>query len=55
MPPDNGGYMVAGYVVTSLILVGYTWNLWRRARRVTSYEFRVTSATDPNAQPTRNP
>jgi hypothetical protein len=31
MPPDNGGYMVAGYVVTAVILVGYAGVLWRRA------------------------
>ena len=33
MPPDNGGYMVAGYVVTAVILVGYVLVLWRRAGR----------------------
>jgi hypothetical protein len=33
MPPDNGGYMVAAYVVTAVILVGYAVGLWRRARR----------------------
>ncbi len=32
MPPDNGGYMVAAYVVTAVILVGYAIGLWRRAR-----------------------
>lgn len=32
MPPDNGGYMVAGYVVTAVILVGYVLVLWRRSR-----------------------
>jgi hypothetical protein len=32
MPPDNGGYMVAGYVVTAVILVGYALVLWRRSR-----------------------
>jgi hypothetical protein len=34
MPPDNGGYMVAGYVVTAVILVGYAMVLWRRAARL---------------------
>ena len=34
MPPDNGVYMVAGYVVTAAILGGYAVSLWRRARRV---------------------
>ncbi len=33
MPPDNGGYMVAAYAITAVILVGYAVALWRRARR----------------------
>ena len=33
MPPDNGGYMVAAYVVTAVILVGYAVMLVHRARR----------------------
>ena len=33
MPPENGGYMVAAYVVTAVILVGYAVLLLRRARR----------------------
>ena len=33
MPPDNGGYMVAAYVVTAVILVGYAIGLWWRARQ----------------------
>jgi hypothetical protein len=33
MPPDNAGYMVAAYVVTAVILVGYAVGLWRRARK----------------------
>ena len=33
MPPDNGGYMVAAYILTALILVGYALGLVRRARR----------------------
>jgi hypothetical protein len=32
MPPDNGGYMVAAYVVTAVILAGYAASLWRRGR-----------------------
>ena len=36
MPPDNGGYMVAAYVVTAVILVGYAVRLWRRARKALS-------------------
>jgi hypothetical protein len=33
MPPENGGYMVAAYVVTAVILVGYAVGMWKRARR----------------------
>ena len=33
MPPDNGAYMVAGYVVTAVILAGYAVGLWQRARK----------------------
>ena len=33
MPPDNGAYMVAAYVATAVILVGYAVMLMRRARR----------------------
>jgi hypothetical protein len=33
MPPENGGYMVAAYVVTAVILLGYAVMLVRRARR----------------------
>ena len=32
-PPANAPYMVAGYLVTTTILVGYLLSLWRRARR----------------------
>lgn len=38
MPPDNGGYMVAGYLATSAILLIYMVSLWRRAKKVTSSE-----------------
>lgn len=31
--PQNGAYMVAGYVVTAVILLGYTISLWVRGRR----------------------
>ena len=34
MPPDNGGYMVAGYVATTVILLTYVWHLRRRAKQV---------------------
>jgi preprotein translocase subunit Sec63 len=33
MPPDNGGYMVAAYVLTAAILLGYAVGLWRRANK----------------------
>jgi hypothetical protein len=33
MPPENGGYMVAAYVVTAVILIGYALMLVRRARK----------------------
>ena len=32
-PPSNGGYMVAAYVVTTVILVGYWIGLWRAGRK----------------------
>lgn len=33
MPPENGSYMVAAYIVTAVVLVGYAVMLVRRARR----------------------
>ena len=33
-PPSNGGYMVAAYLVTAVILLGYWVRLWARARKV---------------------
>jgi CcmD family protein len=33
MPPENGGYMVAAYVVTAVVLIGYAVLLVRRAAR----------------------
>jgi hypothetical protein len=32
--PQNGEYLVAAYVVTIVILVGYWLALWRRARKL---------------------
>jgi hypothetical protein len=32
-PTANGGYVVAAYVVTAVILGGYALALWRRARK----------------------
>jgi hypothetical protein len=31
--PQNGGYMIAAYVVAAVILIGYTLSLYLRARR----------------------
>ena len=36
MPPEtpqNGEYLVAAYVIATIILVGYWVALWRRARQ----------------------
>jgi preprotein translocase subunit Sec63 len=33
-PPSNGEYMVAAYVVTTGILLGYWAMLWRKAKTV---------------------
>jgi hypothetical protein len=35
-PAANGGYVVAAYVVTAVILVGYAMILWRRSKRALS-------------------
>jgi hypothetical protein len=29
--PQNGGYMIAAYVVAALIYLGYTMSLWVRS------------------------
>ncbi len=31
--PQNAGYMVAAYVVTAVILLGYAYSLYRRSRK----------------------
>lgn len=31
--PDNGGFMVAAYIVAGVIIVGYALSLYLRARR----------------------
>jgi len=31
--PENGGYMIAAYVVAAVIIVGYALSLYLRARR----------------------
>src|SRR3954467_5737139 len=33
-PPQNGGYLLAAYVVATVILVGYWGRLWLRARNL---------------------
>ena len=32
MPPDNGAFMVAAYIVTGVIVLGYVVTLWFRVR-----------------------
>ena len=32
--PDNGGYMVAAYVITAGVVVVYAITLWARLRKV---------------------
>ena len=32
-PPDNGAYLVAAYVVTAAILIGYWLRLWWLSRK----------------------
>jgi hypothetical protein len=34
-PPPNGGYLIAAYGVTVVILVGYWVRLWRLMRKST--------------------
>lgn len=34
--PDNGNFMVAAYIVAAVILAGYGWSLWRKARSLNS-------------------
>ena len=33
MPPDNGGYMIAAYVVTAVVVLVYAVTLFLRVRR----------------------
>lgn len=35
-PPRNGQYLIAAYVVATVILVGYWLRLWRMARKSVS-------------------
>ncbi len=32
--PQNGGYMIAAYVIVTAVVFGYAFVLWRRARRM---------------------
>jgi hypothetical protein len=32
-PPSNAGYMLAAYVVTTVILAGYLLRLWWKAKQ----------------------
>ncbi len=32
MPPDNGGYMVAAYIITAVVALGYAVSLFVRIR-----------------------
>ena len=32
-PPSNGHYMVAAYIVTTVVVLGYWLRLWALARR----------------------
>lgn len=31
--PDNGGYMLAAYIIVAALVLGYAWSLARRARK----------------------
>lgn len=33
LTPQNGGYMVAAYVVAAVVYLGYALSLWIRARK----------------------
>ena len=41
-PPQNGEYLVAAYVITATILIGYWVMLWRKARKHVSGNSRRT-------------
>jgi hypothetical protein len=45
-PPRNGGYLVAAYVVTTVILLGYWLRLWLKGKK--AYSIRP-SASQGNA------
>lgn len=31
-PPDNGGYMIAAYLIVAIVILGYAVSLIRRSR-----------------------
>jgi hypothetical protein len=35
-PPQNGEYLVAAYVIATVILLGYWLVLWRRGKAIVS-------------------
>ncbi len=41
--PQTGGYMVAAYIITAVILVGYSVLLVSRTRRITARRTAVNS------------
>ncbi len=30
--PDTGSYMIAAYIVTAVVVLGYVGSLWRRGK-----------------------
>jgi hypothetical protein len=34
MPPENGGYTVAVYIIVPVVFLAYTISLWIRAREM---------------------
>lgn len=30
--PDTGSYMIAAYIVTAVVVLGYAWKLWRQGK-----------------------
>jgi hypothetical protein len=44
--PQNGGYLLAAYIVAPVILGGYLGMLWRRLRRVAGRGSRIADRSD---------
>jgi CcmD family protein len=34
--PENGGYMLAAYLIVAILVLGYAWSLARRARALST-------------------